>query len=66
MTRSLALELVPIRIDAIAPSLIDTPLLKAAFQDRYESVVKAQSAALLTKHLGTAEEAAKLISEKYL
>jgi NAD(P)-dependent dehydrogenase (short-subunit alcohol dehydrogenase family) len=61
MTRALALELAPIRINAIAPGYIDTPLLKAAFEDRYEGVVKAQAATLPTQRIGTAEETAKAI-----
>jgi NAD(P)-dependent dehydrogenase (short-subunit alcohol dehydrogenase family) len=61
MTRALALELAPIRINAIAPGYIDTPLLKAAFEDQYERVVKAQAATLPTQRIGTAEETAKAI-----
>lgn len=61
MTRALALELSPLRVNAIAPGYIDTPLLKAAFEDRYEGVVKLQAATLPTKRIGTAEEAAKAI-----
>lgn len=61
MTRALALELSPLRINAISPGYIDTPLLKAAFEDRYEGVVKAQAATLPTKRIGTAEEAARAI-----
>lgn len=61
MTRALALELAPIRINAIAPGYIDTPLLKAAFEDQYEGVVKAQAATLPTQRIGTAEETAKAI-----
>jgi NAD(P)-dependent dehydrogenase (short-subunit alcohol dehydrogenase family) len=61
MTRALALELSPIRINAIAPGYIDTPLLKAAFADQYEGVIKAQAAALPIQRIGTAEETARSI-----
>ena len=61
MSRALALELAPVRVNAIAPGYIDTPLLQAAFEDQYENVVKTQAAALPTKRIGTAEEAASSI-----
>ncbi len=61
MTRGLALELAPIRVNAIAPGYIDTPLLKAAFENQYERVVKAQAATLPTQRIGTVEETAKAI-----
>jgi len=61
MTRGLALELAPIRVNAIAPGYIDTPLLKAAFEDQYEQVVKTQATILPTQRIGTAEETAKAI-----
>lgn len=61
MSRALALELAPIRVNAIAPGYIDTPLLQAAFEDQYESVVKTQAATLPVKRIGTAEEAARSI-----
>lgn len=61
MSRALALELAPIRVNAIAPGYIDTPLLQAAFEDQYESVVKTQAATLPLKRIGTSEEAARSI-----
>jgi NAD(P)-dependent dehydrogenase (short-subunit alcohol dehydrogenase family) len=61
MSRALALELSPIRVNAIAPGYIDTPLLQAAFEDQYESVVKAHAERLPAQRIGTAEEAARSI-----
>jgi NAD(P)-dependent dehydrogenase (short-subunit alcohol dehydrogenase family) len=45
----------------IAPGYIDTLLLKAAFADQYERVVKAQAAILRTKRIGTAQATAKAV-----
>lgn len=61
MTRALALELAPVRINAIAPGYIDTPLLKAAFEHQYEGVIKAQAATLPVQRIGNAEETARAI-----
>ncbi len=61
MSRALALELAPVRVNAIAPGYIDTPLLQAAFEDQYEGVVKAQATTLPIKRIGTAEEVARSI-----
>ena len=61
MTRALALELSPVRVNAIAPGYIDTPMLRAALDDQYEEVVKAQAATLPMQRIGTAEETAKAI-----
>ena len=61
MTRALALELAPVRVNAIAPGYIDTPLLRAAFSDQYEGAVKTQSATLPAQRIGTAEETARAI-----
>lgn len=61
MTQSLALEIAPTRINAIAPGYIDTPLLKAAFADQHEQVIATQAANLPTQRIGTAEETARAV-----
>lgn len=61
ITRTLALELAPIRVNAVCPGYIDTPLLQAAFGDRYEQITKMQAENLPTKRIGTAEEVAEAV-----
>ncbi|MGL5075715.1 MAG: SDR family oxidoreductase, partial [Waterburya sp.] len=61
MTRTFALELAPIRVNAVCPGYIDTPLLQTAFGDNYEQTLKAQAATLPTKRIGTAEEVAQAV-----
>jgi NAD(P)-dependent dehydrogenase (short-subunit alcohol dehydrogenase family) len=61
MTRTLALELAPICVNAVCPGYIDTPLLQAAFGDRYEQITKLQAESLPVKRIGTAEEVAEAV-----
>jgi NAD(P)-dependent dehydrogenase (short-subunit alcohol dehydrogenase family) len=61
MTRTLALELVPIRVNAVCPGYIDTSLLKAAFGDRYQQTLQAQAETLPVNRIGTAEEVAQAV-----
>ena len=59
MTRALALELAPIRVNAIAPGFIDTPLLQAAFGEARDAVVADAASKLPTKRIGAAKEIAQ-------
>lgn len=61
MTKTLALKLALIRVNAVCPSYIDTPLLQTAFGDGYEQTLQAQAATLPTKRIGTAEEVAQAV-----
>jgi NAD(P)-dependent dehydrogenase (short-subunit alcohol dehydrogenase family) len=61
MAPALAQELAPIRVNAVTPGLIDTPLLQAAYGTERDTVVKNRAAALPGKRIGTAEEVAQLM-----
>jgi NAD(P)-dependent dehydrogenase (short-subunit alcohol dehydrogenase family) len=58
---ALALELAPIRVNAVTPGLIDTPLLHAAYGAERDTLVKNRAAALPGKRIGSAEEVAQLM-----
>lgn len=58
-SRSLALELAPrIRVNAVSPGLIDTPLVKPLLAARGEALIEATP----LKRLGTSEEVARTIA----
>ena len=59
MTRALALELAPIRVNALVPGYIDTPLLEAAFGERRDAVVADVASQLPTQRIGAAAEVAQ-------
>jgi len=59
MTRALALDLAPIRVNAVAPGLIDTPLWNA-FGAQREAIL-AHAAALPVGRIGRPEEVAQAV-----
>jgi NAD(P)-dependent dehydrogenase (short-subunit alcohol dehydrogenase family) len=59
MTRALALDLAPIRVNAIAPGLIDTPLWEA-FDSQREAIL-ARGATLPVGRIGRPEEVAEAV-----
>jgi NAD(P)-dependent dehydrogenase (short-subunit alcohol dehydrogenase family) len=61
LTRALALELAPVRVNAVTPGLIDTPLLETAYGPERHTMIRNRAAVLPGKRVGTAEEVAQVI-----
>jgi NAD(P)-dependent dehydrogenase (short-subunit alcohol dehydrogenase family) len=61
LTPALALELAPVRVNAVTPGLIDTPLLHAAYGANRDALVNSRAASLPGKRIGTADEVAQAI-----
>ena len=62
LAKTAALELAPdgIRVNAIAPASIDTPMLRAAYADRAQGALEANQARHPLARFGTPEEVAEL------
>lgn len=58
---ALALELAPVRVNAVTPGLIDTPLLHAAYGAERDTIMKNRAASLPGRRVGTADEVAQVI-----
>jgi NAD(P)-dependent dehydrogenase (short-subunit alcohol dehydrogenase family) len=58
MTRNLALDLKPVRVNAVSPGLLDTNLWKDMAPEAREGMYKAAAEKLPTEHVGKAEEVA--------
>ena len=58
MTRNLALDLKPLRVNAVSPGLLDTNLWKDMAPEAREGMYKAAAEKLPTEHVGKAEEVA--------
>jgi NAD(P)-dependent dehydrogenase (short-subunit alcohol dehydrogenase family) len=58
LMRSLAIELAPVRVNALAPGFVDTPLLDGFFGDERAERIAAIGARLPVGRIGTAEEIA--------
>jgi NAD(P)-dependent dehydrogenase (short-subunit alcohol dehydrogenase family) len=61
LTRALAVELGPIRVNAVCPGPIDTPLLDRVYGDKKHDVTRPLTDRLPLKRLGTADEVADAI-----
>lgn len=58
---ALALELAPVRVNAVTPGLMDTPLLHTAYGADRDTIIKNRAAILPEKRVGAADEVARVI-----
>jgi NAD(P)-dependent dehydrogenase (short-subunit alcohol dehydrogenase family) len=58
---ALALELTLVRVNAVTPGLIDTPLLHEAYGVERDTIIKNRAALLPGRRVGTADEVAQVI-----
>lgn len=58
---ALSIELAPVRVNAITPGLIDTPLLHDAYGAQRDTIVNSRAAVLPGKRIGAAAEVAQAI-----
>src|SRR5512146_132124 len=61
LTRSLALELAPVRVNAVSPGLIDTPIRAAMPEAARRDMLAKPAAALPVKRVGTGEDIARQV-----
>ena len=58
LARSLAVELAPIRVNAVVPGLIDTPMVSGMFGDKHDQAMQSIGASLPVRRVGQAEDIA--------
>ena len=61
LTHSLALELAPIRVNAVSPGWINTPLVTGALGDNYDEIARSVAQKLPAKRIGQPEEVAQAV-----
>jgi NAD(P)-dependent dehydrogenase (short-subunit alcohol dehydrogenase family) len=61
LARSLALELAPVRVNAVSPGIIDTPIRAAMPEDARRDMLAKTAAALPVGRVGTGEDIARQI-----
>jgi NAD(P)-dependent dehydrogenase (short-subunit alcohol dehydrogenase family) len=61
LARSLALELAPVRVNAVSPGLIDTPIRAAMPEEARRKMLEQTAAALPVKRVGAGEDVARQI-----
>ena len=61
LTLALALELAPIRVNAVAPGWVDTPLVRGLLGDSTDSVLKSEAAKLPLRRVGEPRDIAEAV-----
>ncbi|HVB46858.1 MAG TPA: SDR family oxidoreductase [Burkholderiales bacterium] len=61
LARSLALELAPVRVNAVSPGIIDTPIRAAMPEEARRKMLEQTAAALPVRRVGTGEDIARQI-----
>ncbi len=61
LTRSLAVELAPVRVNAVSPGVVDTPIRAAMPEEARRAMLEQAAAALPVRRVGTAEDIARQI-----
>ncbi len=61
LARALAVELAPVRVNAVCPGAVETPMLERALGERYDDMVATMGANLPVGRVGTAAEIADAI-----
>ena len=61
LARSLALDLAPVRVNAVSPGIIDTPIRAAMPEEARKAMLEKTAASLPVGRVGLAEDVAKQI-----
>ena len=61
LTHCLALELAPIRVNAVSLGWIDTPLVRELLKDKYDSIIPFVSEQIPVQRIGKPEEVAEVV-----
>ena len=61
LARALAIELAPIRVNAVSPGIVDTPIYAAMAPDRKEAMFKEVSASVPAGRIGKPDEIAQAV-----
>jgi NAD(P)-dependent dehydrogenase (short-subunit alcohol dehydrogenase family) len=61
LARSLALELAPVRVNAVSPGIIDTPIRAAMPEEARRKMLEQTAAALPVRRVGSGEDVARQI-----
>ncbi len=61
MARALAIELSPMRVNAVSPGWVDTPLFDAILGESKRQALERTASTLLTRNIGRPEDIAQAI-----